>query len=120
MRKLVKKWEYCEKSSKLISIQVKESSYKELQDWFEAVHNIHKRPSLTFTIVFHLPLSTQQTKKIVFVTNIGGHLPSLFPPFQVTPKGLVQMDRHHTTHEIKFTCSTILEDELAENVIKLL
>jgi len=47
-------------------------------------------------------------------------LPSLFPPFEVTPKGLIQMDRHKRTHEIKFSSRTILEDKLAENYIKLL
>jgi hypothetical protein len=45
---------------------------------------------------------------------------SLFQPFQVKSKGLTQMDRHHRTHEIKFSFSTILEDELEENFIKLL
>jgi len=30
------------------------------------------------------------------------------------------MERHHKTHEVKFSCRTILKDVLAENVIKQL
>jgi hypothetical protein len=55
-------------------------------------------------------------KKLV-TTNVGGFLPSLFPPFKVTPNGLIQMDRHHRRHEIKFSCRTILEDGFAGKVI---
>jgi len=42
-----------------------------------------------------LPLINSGDKnKIVVVTNIGWHLPSFFPPFQVTFKDLIRMDRH--------------------------
>jgi len=30
------------------------------------------------------------------------------------------MDRHQRRHEMNFSCNTILKDELAENVMKLL
>jgi hypothetical protein len=61
-----------------------------------------------------------QAKKFLVVTNIRGHLPSLFLPFQVTPNGLKQMDRHHRTQKVQFSFRTILEDALAESIIKLL
>jgi hypothetical protein len=92
---------------------------RKLVDWFEAVHNMHKPLSFTLTIVFHLPL-LNPAKKVLVLTNIGGHLPSLFQPFQVMPKGLIHMDRYHKTLEVKFSYRRILEDASAENVIKLL
>ena len=45
-----------EKSTNLISFQVNESNEKEVEDLLEAVLNMYKPFSLTYSLVLHLPL----------------------------------------------------------------
>jgi len=57
--------------------------YKELEDLFEAVINMRKPFSLTVSLVLCMFINNSIDKQILMYKNIGEHLPSLFPPFQV-------------------------------------
>ena len=102
-------------------IQPKESNSKEAEDLFETVLNLHITFSLHHSLVFLFhTIEHNRQKKNLRNKTIGGQLLPLCKPFKVTPKGLLQIDRRHRRHESKFSCRMILEDELAENLIKLL
>jgi len=90
---------------------------------FEADLNIYIPFSITLSLVSYLPLfvpiQLSRQKKILGIKVLEG-IALFVRPFCVTLKGLIKMDRHQITHEIKFSCRMILEGELKENFIKLL
>jgi hypothetical protein len=43
-----------------------------------------------------MPINNSKDKKILLYKNIGGQMPTFFPPFSGTPMGLIQIHRQHT------------------------